>query len=89
MKDLSEFNPMRRKWLVERQDYSRTIAIGLAEEDIDNRLRLIEFQPKLTHPIPSLAAVRGQEPASWFFKPDEAQQLFDALWESGLRPTRL
>lgn len=89
-----DFDPMRRRWFVERKDFGRQIAIVCAYESTDGQLQLLQYEPsghESSPPCPlryKADCLTGCEPMTAFFSHDEAQELMDAMWEAGLRPTR-
>ena len=81
---------IRWKFHVAREDYDRRVTILITREDADGGLALFEPRPveHQQHAVQPAALLRGYEPSGAFFTKAEAQQLFDAMYEQGFRPTR-
>ena len=80
------------KFFAQRMDYNRVCGVLFAVES-DERLYLHELKPiringSQYQTVHSRGQVQGMEPATSIFTNDEGQQLFDALYEAGFRPTR-
>ena len=81
------------KFAAQRMDYNRTCGIIFAVEQ-DRDLFLHELKPIKCNlgleylKIRGRAPITGNEPATSLFTNDEGQQLFDALYEAGFRPSR-
>jgi hypothetical protein len=98
----NEFIPVRRRWFVERVDYGRRWSIVPAEEDAEGRLRLLDLSPTVRIwnrdkedfdivpgvPMHGENTIHGCERFSSFSCRAEVQELMDALWEAGMRPSR-
>lgn len=92
------FTPKRIRWFVDRQDYGRTWSIQPALEDEGGNIVLCELDPprfpeqtvkrERAFFIASGNVLIGCQSVTSFYSPAEAQQLMDALWEAGMRPSR-
>ena len=99
MMDQPEFKPVRRRWFAAREDMGRRYTILAAAEDergflmpCFNTWDIDEIENphpiKGMMPITPRSLLTGNQHWSTIFMPDEAQELMDALWQAGLRPSR-
>jgi hypothetical protein len=74
-------------WFVQKQDYGRQVVIMPAQVLMSDEWRLMTYVPT-EQKIMGKNVITGNEPLGCFFSPEEAQDLMDAMWEAGMRPTR-
>lgn len=91
-----DFKPSRKGWYVQRGDYGREFWIIQTLEDETGAYQLLTPVHKALETSylpgwqanPARQVISGNEPEACHYTPGEAQQLLDALWSVGLRPTR-
>ena len=96
-----EKGPGRWRWFIERHDYGRSWVILPTWEQINpecqvkelvlHQLVPIEVQYQDSRQLVSVVGqcvLTGNEPITAFFSAEEAQDLMDALWAAGMRPSR-
>ena len=77
------------RFFAQRLDYNRRLGLFFLKEDSEGKLwpcalRLIDGP----NPFYPQATLSGNEDFANLLEMKDAQQLFDAMWEAGLRPTR-
>lgn len=84
---MDDFEPKSKRWYVAKQDFGRRVAIVQTLEDAKGQFRILVPTP--VGPIQyAYNVLVGNEPMEALHTPAEAQELMDALWQAGLRPSR-
>jgi len=85
MTDRQVVGPWR--FFVDRMDYGRVVSIVFTKAVMRDELHIHALIPT-GRCIMGQQQMQGNESATTFFTKEEAQNLVDALYEAGLRPTR-